>query len=77
MERVSVEEFGESNDEDCRRINLVFLQGFSFKIFYGSPKHFVGIRVFIVGCMKNAKGQVSNKQGTLTTQPRNWKESRV
>ena len=34
-----------------------------------SSLHFVGIRVFIVGCMRNVKGQVSNKQGILATRP--------
>ena len=36
--------------------------------------HFVGIKVFIVGCMRNVKGQVSNKQGILATRPRDWNE---
>ena len=37
----------------------------------------MGIRVFIVGCIRNAKGQVSNKQGIPMTRPRNWNESRA
>ena len=32
MERVKVEEFGESKDADCGWVNLVFLYGFSLKI---------------------------------------------
>ena len=58
MERMRVEEFGESKDEDFGWVNLVFLYGFSLKIFFGSSLHFVGIRVFIVGCMRNAKSQL-------------------
>ena len=53
MERVRVEEFGESKDEDCGWVNLVFLQGFSLKIHSGSFPHFVGIRgIYIVVCME-------------------------
>ena len=58
MERKRVEEFGESKDKDCGRVNLVFLQGFSLKILSRSTQHFVGIRVFIVGYMRNAKSQL-------------------
>ena len=50
---------------------------FSLKIPSENSLHFVGIRVFIVGCMRNVKGQVSNKQGILATRPRNWNELRV
>ena len=39
--------------------------------------HFVDIRVFIVGCVWNAKSQVSNEQGVLATRPRDWNESRA
>ena len=39
-------------------VNLVFLQGFSFKIFSGSSLYFVGIRVFIVEYMRNVKSQL-------------------
>ena len=55
MERVRVEEFGKSKDEDCGLVNLVFFYGFSLKILSGCSLHFVGIRVFIVGCVWNAK----------------------
>ena len=55
-----------------------FSQGFlSLKILSGSSPHFVGIRVFIVGCVWNAKSQISNKQGVLVTRPCDWNESRV
>ena len=77
MERVRVEEFRESKDEDCGRVNLVFLYGFSLKILFGSLPHFVGIRVFIVECVWNVKSQVSNKQGVLVTWPHDWNELRV
>ena len=49
MERVRVKEFGELKYEDCGRVNLVFLSGFSLKILSGSFLHFMGIRVFTVG----------------------------
>ena len=62
MERVRVEEFGESKDADCGWVNLVFLYGFSLKILSRSSLHFVGIRVFIVGCMRNAKCQFSSNR---------------
>ena len=52
MERVRIEEFGEFKDEDYG-----FGQGFSLKILSGNSLHFVGIRIFIVGCMRNAKSQ--------------------
>ena len=77
MERVRVEEFGESKDEDCEWVNLIFLYGFSLKILSGSSLYFVGKMIFIVTCMRNAKGQVSNKQYILVTQPRDWNELRV
>ena len=35
---------------------------FSLKIFSGSSLHFVGIRIFIVGCMRNVKGQFSSNR---------------
>ena len=58
MEMIRVEEFGESKDEDYGWINLVFFYGFSLKILPGISQHFMGIRVFIVGCMRNAKSQL-------------------
>ena len=54
MERVRVEEFEESKDENYGRVNLVFL----LKILSRSSLHFMGIRVFIVGYMRNAKSQL-------------------
>ena len=35
-----------------------FSLGFSLKILFGSSLHFMGIRVFIVGCMRHAKSQL-------------------
>ena len=62
MERVRVEEFRESKDKDYGCVNLVFLQGFSLKILFGSSLHFVDIKVFVVECVWNAKSQLqSNK----------------
>ena len=37
----------------------------------------MGIRVFIVVCMRNAKSHVSTKKGILVTQPCDWNESRA
>ena len=44
MERKRFEEFEESRNEDWGRINLVFLQGFSLKILFGSSLSFMGKR---------------------------------
>ena len=52
MERVRIEEFGEFKDEDYG-----FGQRFPLKILPGNSLHFMGIRIFIVGCMRNAKRQ--------------------
>ena len=57
MERMRVDEFGESNDEDCGWVNLVFLWGFSLKILSRNFLQYVGIRVFILVCVWNAKCQ--------------------
>ena len=67
MEKVRVEEFGESNDEDCRWVNLVFLLGFSLNILSRNSLHFMGIRVFIVGYVRNGKSHFFAKQGILAT----------
>ena len=40
-----------------------------------SSLHFMGIRVFIVGYVRNVKSQFSSKQGILATWPRDWNES--
>ena len=47
---------------------------FSLEFFSGSSPHFVGIRVFIVGYVWNAKSQFCNKQNGLATRARNWNE---
>ena len=39
------------DDQSC------FFQGFSFKILCESSLHFMGVRVFIIECMRNAKSQ--------------------
>ena len=36
---------------------LFFSRVFSLKILFESSLHFVGIKVFVVGCMRNAKSQ--------------------
>ena len=65
MERVRVKEFGESKDEDwmsqsCFYLFIyLFIYGLSLKIFSRNSLHFMGIRVFIVGCMRNTKDHFS------------------
>ena len=44
MKRLRVEKFGESKDEDCGRVNLVFLWGFSLKTLSRSSLQYMGIR---------------------------------
>ena len=55
---------------------LVFFR-VSLKILSGSSLHFVGIRVFIVGYVRNVKSHFSIKQSILVNQSREWDESRV
>ena len=43
---------------------------FSLKILSGSSLHFVGIRVFIVGYVRNVKSNFSTKKGVLATHSR-------
>ena len=64
MERVRVKEFGESKDEDwmTQSCFYLFIYGLSLKILSRSSLHFMGIRVFIVGCMRNAKGHFSSNR---------------
>lgn len=46
---------------------LVVLWGFSFKILSENSLHFMGIRVFIVGYVRNVKSHFFAKQGFLVT----------
>ena len=50
-------------DESILFFSGVSLSKFSLETLY----IFVGIRVFIVGCVWNAKSQISNKQSVLAT----------
>ena len=43
---------------------------FSLKILFGSSLHFVDIRVFIVGYVRNVKSNFSIKKGVLATHSR-------
>ena len=43
---------------------------FSLKILSGSSLHFMGIRVFIVGYVRNVKSNFSTKKGVLATHSR-------
>ena len=70
MERVRVEEFGESKVYDCGLFNLGFLWGLSLKILSKSSLHSVGRRVFIIGYVRNVESHFSAKQGILATHSR-------
>ena len=67
MERKRVEEFEESQCEDCGRINLVFLYGFSLKNLSGSSLHFVGIRGIYTRVRMECEESGFSKQSWLTT----------
>ena len=54
-------------DELILFFSRVSLLKFSLKILYGNSLHFMGIRVFIVVYVRNAKSQFSSKQGILAT----------
>ena len=69
MERVRVEEFGESKAKIVDESILVFFRVSFSKILSGSSLHFVGIRIFIVGYLRNVKSQFSAKRGILATWP--------
>ena len=77
MERVRVEEFGESKDEDCGWVNLVFLQDFSLKILFGSSLHFVGIKGIYIGVCMECEESIFPKQSELATWPRDLTEARA
>ena len=72
-----VEEFGESKDDDCGWVNLVFLLGFSLKILSRSSLHFVGIRGIHTGMCMECEESVFPKQSGLVTWPRDLIESQV
>ena len=56
MERVRVEEFGESKDEDCGWLNLVFFLDFSLKILSRNSLKYMGIRGIYIGvCLECEK----------------------
>ena len=40
---------------------------FSLGFLSGRSLHFIGIRLFIVACVRNAKSQFSSKKGILAT----------
>ena len=69
IERVRVEELGESKMKIVDKSILFFSRVSLSKIknLFVSSLHFVGIRVFIEGWMRNVKGRVSIKQGILVT----------
>ena len=77
MERVKVEEFGESKekivDESILFFSKVSLSKFSMEALYNTWVE----GVFILVCVWNAKGQVCNKQSGLAIWPRDLIESRV
>ena len=59
-------------DESILFFSRVSLSKFSLE----NSLHFVGIRVFIVVYVRNAKSQFSSKQGILATQSREWNKLR-
>ena len=67
MERVRVVEFENQRHKIVDESILFFSKGFSLKILYRSSLHFVGIRVFIVGYVRNVKIHFSAKQRVLVT----------
>ena len=77
MEKVRVEEFGESICKDCGWVNLVFVWSFSLKILSGSSLHFVGIRGIYTGVCLECEESIFPKQIGLVTWPRDLTESRV
>ena len=77
MEKKRVEEFEESLCEDCGRIDLIFLQGFSLKNLSGSSLHFVGIKGIYIGVKKEYKESGFSKQSWLVAWTRGLTESQV
>ena len=67
MERVKVVEFKNQRNKIVDGSILFFFRVFSLKILYRSSLHFVGIRVFIVGYVRNVKIHFSAKHGVLAT----------
>ena len=67
MERLRVEEFGESKNENCGSVNLFFLWGFFLKILSGSSLQYVGIRDIYTGVCLECERLVFPKQSTLAT----------
>ena len=75
MERVKVEEFGESKekivDESILFFSRVSLSKFSMEALYNTWVE----GVFILVCVWNAKGQVCNKQSGLVAWPHDLTKS--
>ena len=63
MERVRVEEFDNQKYKIVDESILFFSRVFSLKILSENSLHFVSIRVFIVGYVKNVKGHFFCKTG--------------
>ena len=67
MERVRVEEFGESKCEDCGYANLVFYLGFLSQNSLWKLSTFRGYKgIYSMVCME-CKESVKTKQGVLVT----------
>ena len=59
MERMRVEEFENQRYKIVDESILLFPKVFSLKILSGNSLHFVDIRVFIVGYVRNVKSHFS------------------
>ena len=70
MERVRVEEFENQRYKIVDESILFFSGVFSLKILSGSSLHFMGIKVFIVGYVRNVKSHFSANQGVPETHSR-------
>ena len=77
MEKMRVEKFEESLCEDCERVNLIFLQGFSLNLLSRSSRYFVGIRDIYIRVRMECEESGFSKQSWLATWPRDLTESQV
>ena len=77
IEKVKLEEFGESKDEDYGWVSLVFLLGFSLKILTKSSLQYVGIKGIYIGVCLECEKLVFPKQSALVTWPLDLTKSQV
>ena len=70
MERVRVEEFENQRYTIMDELILFFSRVFFLKILSRSFLNFMGVRVFIIGYVRNMKSHFSTKQKVLATHSR-------